>query len=70
MRSKRESGKDDAMPERPNIIIIITHDTGQHLGAYGVSVQTPHLDQLAASGARFANHFCTGSAQALYNGLP
>ena len=46
--------------DRPNILIIITHDLGTRLSCYGESsVQTPALDSLAASGVRFANHFCT-----------
>jgi len=32
---------------RPNILIVITHDTGRRLGCYGASVRTPHLDRLA-----------------------
>ena len=45
---------------RPNIIIITSHDVGQHLRCYGVdTVQTPHLDALAAAGVRCARSFCT-----------
>ncbi len=44
----------------PNIVIITSHDVGQHLHCYGVdSVQTPHLDALAADGVRFAQSYCT-----------
>lgn len=45
--------------ERPNIVVVITHDTGRRLGCYGASVSTPHLDQLAAEGIRFTCAFCT-----------
>ena len=42
-----------------NLLFIHSHDLGQHLGCYGVdTVQTPNLDRLAASGARFRKHFC------------
>lgn len=45
---------------RPNIVIITSHDVGQHLHCYGVqTVQTPRLDRMAAEGVRFANSFCT-----------
>ncbi|MFC1526045.1 sulfatase [Candidatus Latescibacterota bacterium] len=44
----------------PNILLIIAHDLGTHLGCHGeASVGTPVLDELAAEGARCANHFCT-----------
>ena len=44
---------------RPNLICLISHDLGQHLGCYGVpGVRTPHLDAFAAGGLRFANSFC------------
>ena len=45
---------------KPNIILIVTHDTGDRLGCYGHDdVQTPNLDRIAAEGVRFANNFCT-----------
>jgi hypothetical protein len=46
-----------APPRRPNFIIFYTDDQGiGDLGAYGArDVKTPHLDALAASGARFTN---------------
>jgi arylsulfatase A-like enzyme len=43
----------------PNIVIVITHDTGRHLGAYGRSVATPNLDRLATEGVLFEQAFCT-----------
>ncbi len=46
-----------------NIILIVTHDLGQHLGAYGVeTVQTPNIDRMASEGAIFKNSFCTSPA--------
>jgi len=45
--------------KRPNILIIITHDTGRHLGCYGRKVDTPNLDRLADEGVLFTNFFCT-----------
>ncbi len=42
----------------PNILLITAHDTGRHLGCYGVgSVRTPGLDQLAREGCRFTSYF-------------
>ncbi len=43
---------------RPNVLMITTHDIGQHIGCYGVkTVHTENLDGLAARGIRFANYF-------------
>lgn len=44
----------------PNILLMTCHDLGRFLGCYGVpTVQTPHIDRLAAKGIRFTRHFCT-----------
>ena len=60
---------------RPNIVIIMTDDHGAHdLGCYGAQdLLTPHLDALAASGARFTNWYsnapvCAPSRAALMTG--
>lgn len=46
--------------ERPNIVLITTHDLGCHLGCYGAaSVRSESLDRLASAGVRFAKAFCT-----------
>ena len=48
---------------RPNIIFLLTDDLGySDLGCYGAQkVKTPHIDKLAAEGARFT-HFRTGAS--------
>ena len=44
----------------PNIIKIICHDIGKHLGCYGVkSVSTATIDSLAKEGIIFNNAFAT-----------
>jgi arylsulfatase A-like enzyme len=46
--------------EHPNVVLITTHDLGQHVGCYGIdTVETPTLDQLAADGVRFENACAT-----------
>ncbi|MFZ5823549.1 MAG: sulfatase [Bacillota bacterium] len=47
--------------KRPHILMIISHDTGRHLGCYGAAVRTPNLDRLAAEGIRFEQNFCVAA---------
>lgn len=53
----------DRAVAQPNIIFIFSDDHAEHaISAYGSKVnQTPHLDRLAKSGARFTNSFVTNS---------
>jgi arylsulfatase A-like enzyme len=45
---------------RPNIINIICHDIGKHLGCYGIkSVSTRSINNLAKQGVLFNNVFAT-----------
>lgn len=47
---------------QPNIIMIVPHDLGQHLGCYGIDdVRSPNIDQLAEEGIRFENIYSTSS---------
>lgn len=47
------------MPERPNILMFITHDSGRHFGCYGRRVATLNVDRLAEEGVLFSNHYST-----------
>lgn len=42
-----------------NIIHIIGHDMGRHLGCYGVKINTPNYDKIASLGIKFNNYFCS-----------
>lgn len=43
---------------RPNIVWLVAEDIGPHLAAYGDrTVQTPHIDRLAAEGVTYTNAF-------------
>ena len=48
--------------EKPNIVFILADDLGYgELGCYGQKkIRTPNIDQLAADGMRFTQHY-TGS---------
>ncbi len=68
------SGKKKIPNERPNFIIILVDDLGKEwISANGAdSIQTPFIDQLAASGISFENAYsmpqCTPSRVALLTG--
>jgi arylsulfatase A-like enzyme len=49
--------------ERPNILFIFSDDHARHaVSCYGSKVnRTPHIDRLAAGGAKFVNSFVTNS---------
>ena len=60
---------------RPNVLLITSEDNGPEIGCYGDPyAQTPHLDKLAADGARFANAYitnpvCSPSRGSIFTGL-
>lgn len=48
------------MLSRPNIILLITHDTGRFISPYGVkTVHTPNCERLAREGVTFDQSYCT-----------
>ena len=51
------------MPNRPNILFIMSDDHAAHaMGCYGSRInETPNMDRIAAGGMRLDNCFCTNS---------
>ena len=46
--------------DKPNIILLTTHDTGRHVSPYGIeTVHTPSCERLASEAVLFENSFCT-----------
>ena len=70
-----EASPEGAVPNRPNILLIVSEDNGPELGCYGEpSVQTPVLDALASKGVLFERAYvpqagCSQSRAALLTGL-
>jgi N-sulfoglucosamine sulfohydrolase len=64
-----------AAPQRLNVLLVTADDLGLQLGSYGEGlIQTPHLDELAASGVQFdiayvAQASCSPSRSAMLTGL-
>jgi arylsulfatase A-like enzyme len=46
---------------RPNVLVVIPHDLGDFLPAYGTPVAAPSSQRLAAGGVVLSNHFSTGT---------
>jgi arylsulfatase A-like enzyme len=70
------SGKEKMAASGPNIILILADDLGYgDLSCYGQEVlSTPNIDQMAAEGIRFLNHYagstvCAPSRASLLSGL-
>src|SRR3990167_8435902 len=59
---------------RPNIVFVLLDDAGfSDFGAYGSEIQTPNIDQIAATGVRFTNFHtastCESSRAMLHSGI-
>ena len=60
--------------KRPNVLILVSHDTGRHIGPYGIdTVHTPNFDRLADMSVTFDNAFscapqCSPARAALFSG--
>ncbi|WP_339903983.1 sulfatase [uncultured Cyclobacterium sp.] len=62
MMASCESELKNSEQTKPNIILIVSEDHGQDLGAYGNSiVTTPTIDSLAENGVKFLNAYTTYS---------
>lgn len=58
---REASAQDSQVARKPNVLVVLTDDQGwATLGCYGGKiVPTPHLDRLAAEGARFTDAYVT-----------
>lgn len=43
---------------KPNILFLISHDSGRMFSNYGYAVSTPNMEKLAERGIQFDNYFC------------
>ena len=52
-------------PGAPNVVLVVLDDTGfAHLGCFGSTIATPHLDRLALNGLRYNNFHTTALCSA------
>jgi N-sulfoglucosamine sulfohydrolase len=64
-----------ATTSRPNVLILIPHDLGDHLNCYGhPTVRSPHINGFASEGIRLTNYYtsapeCTSSRSCMLTGL-
>jgi N-sulfoglucosamine sulfohydrolase len=58
-RNSERSLEDLPVTERPNIVLLISHDTGRFISPYGIeTVHTPNFEQLAEESVLFESAFC------------
>jgi arylsulfatase len=65
---------ENKLPKRPNIVLIMSDDMGySDIGCYGGEIETPNLDELAASGVRMTQFYntarCCPTRASLLTGL-
>jgi arylsulfatase len=59
-----DDGRDES-GKKPNVVYIVLDDLGfAHLGCYGSTIETPHIDRLAAEGLRYNNFHTTAICSA------
>jgi len=51
----------DLAGSRPNIVLLICHDLGTHIGCLGAPINTPEIDGVADDGVVFTDYFCTAA---------
>ena len=74
MLSERSSAAHVPVPDRANIVIVLTDDMGySDLGCYGGEINTPNIDRLATNGLRFKTFYncalCGPTRASLLTGL-
>ncbi len=58
--SKKETTSKLELPDRPNILWLVTEDMGPYIPPFGdTTIQTPNLSRLAAEGVRYPNLYST-----------
>lgn len=66
----RTYAADAAVPQPPNILVIVADDLGWNdVGWHGSEILTPHLDKLAAGGLRLEQHYVTPMCSSTRCGL-
>src|SRR5262245_66158627 len=74
LQAVKQQGQSVAQRNRPNIVFILADDLGRADVGFngGTEIKTPHIDKLAASGARleqfYAQPVCSPSRAALLTG--
>ncbi|MCK5441440.1 MAG: sulfatase-like hydrolase/transferase, partial [Maribacter sp.] len=59
----QENNVESIVPDKPNILFILTDDQGYHdVSYYGTTdIRTPNIDKIASSGLRFDNFYANST---------